>query len=233
MKLGFNPTQHQGWDPTLPQGPNPSINPLIPFLLTSILLSNHIEPFTYDEKLNFHAPWESCVSSFVTNMISARDRFMQVKFLHRAYYTPKRLTLMNPNTPVACPRCGQSSATFFHMIWSCPRLRDYWLEIADTLSRVTSLELVTDPKLMLLNVFDSRVRGKYTRLFLNYATFYARREIFLHWKDNAPPTVSLWRLKLNSVLPLYKLTYTNRNCPAKFDKIWSGWIDVWGTLGGG
>lgn len=59
--------------------------------------------------------WETCVSSFVTNMILAKDRFMQVKFLHRAYYTPKRLTIMNPSTPVACPRCGQRSASFFHM----------------------------------------------------------------------------------------------------------------------
>lgn len=35
--------------------------------------------------------WETCVFSYVSNMISARDRFIQLKFLHQAYYTPCRL----------------------------------------------------------------------------------------------------------------------------------------------
>lgn len=29
--------------------------------------------------------WETCVTSYVSIMISARDRFLQLKFLHRAY----------------------------------------------------------------------------------------------------------------------------------------------------
>lgn len=71
---------------------------------------------------------------------------------------------------------------------------------------------------MLLTVFDGYNTGRYARLFLRYATFYARREIFLHWKDALPPTIYTWRSVLNSVLPLYKITYLNRNCPQKFDK---------------
>lgn len=82
---------------------------------------------------------------------------------------------------------------------------------------------------MLLNIFNASVRGRHTRLFLSYATFYTRKEIFLHWKDAAPPTVPTWCSVLNSMLPLYKITYINRNCSGKFDKIWLGWIDAWET----
>lgn len=81
---------------------------------------------------------------------------------------------------------------------------------------------------MLLNIFGTNVQGRYTKLFLSYATYYACREIFLHWRDAAPPTVS-WCSVLNSVLPLYRIAYLNRNCPSNFDKIWSGWIAAWGS----
>lgn len=128
---------------------------------------------------------------------------MQVKFLHRAYCTPKRLTIMTPDSPVACARCGLEFASFLHMVWSCPRLGDYWTEITNTLNQVTSLDVGAHPKAMLLNIFYPNVRGKYTKLFLSYATFYARKEIFLHWKDASPPRVSSWRLAMNSILPLY------------------------------
>lgn len=82
--------------------------------------------------------WEGCLSSFVTNLISARDRFLQVKFLHRVYFTPKRIT-MNPAVPVSCPRCGTQAASFFHIVWSCPRLDPYWSAVLVDLNQVTVL----------------------------------------------------------------------------------------------
>lgn len=61
--------------------------------------------------------WEDCLCSFVTNMMSDRDRFLPFFFfLHRAYFTPKRLMAINPTVPVFCPRCGAQAASFFHMV---------------------------------------------------------------------------------------------------------------------
>lgn len=67
--------------------------------------------------------WETCVSSYIMNMTSARDHFIQLKFLHRAYYTPKRLAAMYPDTLSSCPRCGTSEASFIHMVWFFPSLQ--------------------------------------------------------------------------------------------------------------
>lgn len=75
--------------------------------------------------------WEDCLSSFVTNMISAWNRFLQIKFLHRAYFTPKRLMVMNPAVPVSCPRCSTQAASFLHMVWSCPLLDAYRLAVLE------------------------------------------------------------------------------------------------------
>lgn len=32
--------------------------------------------------------WEDCMGFYVTNMISSKDRFIQLTFLHKIYYTP-------------------------------------------------------------------------------------------------------------------------------------------------
>lgn len=61
--------------------------------------------------------WEECISSYVSNMISARDRFVQLKFLHRAYYTPSRLAAIYPERSSSCPRCRDTESSFLHMTW--------------------------------------------------------------------------------------------------------------------
>lgn len=70
--------------------------------------------------------WEDCVvSSYVSNLISAGDRFVQLKFLHMAYYTTRRLAAIYPDRSPSCSRCGDLDASFLHMTWSCPRLRSF------------------------------------------------------------------------------------------------------------
>lgn len=58
--------------------------------------------------------------------------------------------------------------------------------------------------------------------------FYARREIMMHWKSAEPPTLATWKKAVNSVLPLYKLTYESRQHPAKYDKVWLAWVGAYG-----
>lgn len=49
--------------------------------------------------------WEDCIGPYVTNMISARDRFIQLKFLHSVYYTPQRPATIYPLVRPLCTRC--------------------------------------------------------------------------------------------------------------------------------
>lgn len=160
-------------------------------------------------------------------MISARDGFLQLKFLHREYYTPRMLAVIYPDRSPACPRCGDPEASFIHMTWSCPLLQGFWEKVLADVNQAAGNTIPLRPETRLLNVTIDPSVGKYTKLLIAYATYYARREILLRW---TPPTITTWRNTLNAVLPLYKITYINRNCPSKFDKIWSSWIDSWGSL---
>lgn len=97
--------------------------------------------------------------------------------------------------------------------------------VADV-NRVTGLSLERDPLVFLLGITDNLVTTKHTKLFTFYAAYYARKTILSKWKLPDPPQLSAWRALINTVLPLYKLTYMGRNCPQKFDKIWAAWVQA-------
>ena len=172
--------------------------------------------------------WEECVSTFIPSLIAARDRFIQIKFLHQAYYTPQRLARIYPQRDPLCPRCGVQEGSFWHMVWSCPMIQRYWGRVAGILGTVSQLHVPTDPLVLLLSHLEETQGDRYSKLFLTFSLFYARREILLKWRAAEPPTVEAWTQSINNVLPLYRITYESRQCPAKFDKVWSGWIDARG-----
>lgn len=61
--------------------------------------------------------WEECVSTYIPAVIAAKDRFIQLKFLHRAYFTPHRMAKIYPHIDALCPRCRTEEGTFWHMVW--------------------------------------------------------------------------------------------------------------------
>lgn len=172
--------------------------------------------------------WEECLTTFIPYMIAAKDRFIQLKFIHRAYYTPERLARIYPILTPTCTRCELDTGTFYHMVWSCPKLHHFWRSVADTLERVCGIEIPLDPLTCLLSHLEDIAGDRYTKLFLTYSLFYARREILLKWKQKEAPTKETWLKAINNVLPLYRITYESRNCPQKYDKVWSSWIDACG-----
>lgn len=84
-------------------------------------------------------------------MIAAKDRFIQLKFLHRAYYTPQRMASIYPQLDPTRPRCRNDVGTFWHMIWYCPKLRTYWEGVAEMLSDLSWTWIPEEPMVLLLS----------------------------------------------------------------------------------
>lgn len=126
--------------------------------------------------------WSEGLQQCIPFMISARDRFVQLKFLHRVYYTPQKLSRIYPGLDDGCPKCRQSVGTFFHVVWACPVLQTYWRDIVSDVNGVAGLQLKADPMMFFLGITDNLTAGKHTKLFVFYAAYYARKEIMLLWK---------------------------------------------------
>lgn len=114
------------------------------------------------------------------------------------------------------------------MVWSCPLLRPYWEAVASTIGDICGTRIQLDPLTLLLSHFEEVEGDRYTKLCIAFSLFYARREILLRWKLAEQPMLDSWQLLVNSVLPFYRLAYESRQCPGKFNKVWSGWIDACG-----
>lgn len=92
-----------------------------------------------------------------TQSVKPHFKFIQFKWLMRAYITPTLLNKFNPNIPDVYAKCGMNG-TLFHCLWDCPYIQTFWREISDTLSCVTGEKLSMCPKLFILGIFDNNCK---------------------------------------------------------------------------
>lgn len=161
--------------------------------------------------------WADCLEQGPKLVISSGDKLIQIKFLHRVYFTPVCLSRIYPDRNPHCPRCRTQLGTYLHMFWDCPALSIFWSGIQ--LNVQLELSVPMSPELALLGIHEDEQRPHHSKLLILYL-FYAKKEILCKWSS---PALSSWESKINAALPLYKLSYIHRGCPWKFDKVWLPW----------
>lgn len=55
-------------------------------------------------------------------------------------------------------------SSFWHMVWSCPKIQPYWAAVASTLSEICKIRVQADPKLLLLSHLEDVDRDRYCKL---------------------------------------------------------------------
>lgn len=61
--------------------------------------------------------WGDCLEQVPKLVISSKDNLIQVKFLHRVYYTPARLHRIFPDRDPVCHSCKVRPGSYLHMFW--------------------------------------------------------------------------------------------------------------------
>ena len=169
--------------------------------------------------------WDDMWSSPFAYLVSARDRLIHFKFLHRIYYTPARLARIYRAASAECWRCSHSPADFSHVFWGCPVVKDYWASVLACIVEVVKIPVPSSVEVCLLGLVDGLAPARAVRTLVSLLLFYARKALLLHWKSPLAPTILFWKGLVNKVTPLYKATYLSRGCPRKFNKVWKTWID--------
>lgn len=121
--------------------------------------------------------WDKCLESGPRLVVAAGDKLTQIKFLHRVYFTPVRLSKMYSDRDPHCSRCRMHLGTFMHMFWECPALTKFWSEIYEQLNVRLELEVPRTPELALLGIHEDEQRPHHSKLLISYLFFYARKEI--------------------------------------------------------
>lgn len=99
----------------------------------------------------------------------------------------------------------------------------YWEAVFAEINLRLQLPLIPTPSLALLGVPDVDQRPHHLKLLISYLLYYAKKEILMKWLHPHKPEVVAWEMTVNAALPLYKMTYSNRGCPWKFEKVWAPW----------
>lgn len=69
--------------------------------------------------------WQEALSSPREVAIPSRIKLIQLKILHRTYYTRTTLYKMGKiDTPLCLRQCG-IPGTFYHTLWDCPAIKSY------------------------------------------------------------------------------------------------------------
>lgn len=93
-------------------------------------------------------------------------------------------------------------------------MAQFWTDVFELINVRLQLSFPVSPELALLGIQGDAQRPHCTKLLHKY---------YVSGMHPQSPLVALWESSINAVLPMYKLTYINRNCPKKYDRIWQPW----------
>lgn len=152
--------------------------------------------FSNSSNLNWKLIWQNI-------QLSSRNPNHQVihfNFIHRTYFTPCILHKMKALPSPNCTLCNQNAlGTFFHMVWECPRVAEFWKRVAEMLSNILSKTIPYLSEVLLLNdISNLELCVKQKRLWLAGLTA-AMRLIACRWKAPHSVTIQRWLLDLIDV----------------------------------
>lgn len=115
---------------------------------------------------------QDCITTYITPMMPAKDRFIKFKFLHKAYNTSWRLANIYPTVSPMCTRCNSSTGMFIHLVWSCYFICPFWESVAGALpvNYICDLTFQPIPLFLLLGIIEDVVVSGQVKLltFIKY-----------------------------------------------------------------
>lgn len=175
--------------------------------------------------------WNRAISSPQSISSNHNERLIQLYMVHRAYYTTTRLSRFRPGYVDICPKCLLSPGTFLHLLWSCPRVNGFWVQVIQFLHDKMGSPIQLCPKECILLPDPESFESRYSYSFCIESIFYAKKIIARTWLSHRSPSFPEWLNAVNCVLPLKKWIYQHRGCPTKFTKIWERWVQSELTVG--
>lgn len=149
------------------------------------------------------------------------DCLTQLYIIHRTYLTPQRIARYKPTYNPGCRLCDHTPGSLYHLIWSCPTIQAYWIQVVRFLHDQMGSPATLESKMCLLGLLPDLDAHKPLCTFLHETLFMARKVVARNWMQALPPTSQCWKKEISDTLPYKKLIYVHRGCPLKYEKAWS------------
>lgn len=148
---------------------------------------------------------------------------MSLKITVRWYYTPAVLTTFNPQLSNSCWRqCGMRG-DLLHILWKCPKLKNYWEKVFQIISELTQSQISPNPALALLPLEADLVPSDMGHSVLNILLA-ARLLITRKWKSDIPPSITEVVDLTNLHCTYERMLASSLGCLCTYLDLWSLWL---------
>ncbi|KAJ1182089.1 hypothetical protein NDU88_007284 [Pleurodeles waltl] len=146
--------------------------------------------------------WQVSTTLLYNTVKPAALRRNNLFSIHRAFWTPRKLSRLRQDNVVRCKKCGSASADDLHMFIDCLLLLTFWQEVGDAVNDILPSSPEVRPLIVMFGCSDeTRKMGRDGAKLLFYMMLVARREICRKWISPVPPTFIEWK---NSLIYYYK-----------------------------
>ena len=117
------------------------------------------------------------------------------------------------------------------MLWSCPKVQDYWRVIHNNIQRITGLDDIPfNASLFILgDPATLREVAPYLAEWIQTAIMLGRKLLVKDWKSSTTPATSYWFSSLGQLAALERLSYRLMDRMDKYDLKWTHYH--WHILG--
>ena len=110
---------------------------------------------------------------------------------------------MNLSTTPNCSFCPLNvSGTFLHMMWECPKVQYFWVQVVKFLSDKFQLNIPCCPKYMLLNDNDTLLLNTVQRRVWLAGSTAAKKMLTLRWQSPHTLPFNQWKQSLLDIVTL-------------------------------
>ena len=124
-------------------------------------------------------------------------KFTQYNYLHQSYLDPVKISKMFGGMTRNCPRCTASQASFYHMVWECGKITEFWERIVAHINRTLHRNMQVNPLECLLGVLKRPTLKKVGNRLIDLSLGVARKSIAKYWKSPAGPKYEGWNREMS------------------------------------
>ena len=168
------------------------------------------------------ADWKYICTKAQTQTINTRLKLLQYKWLMRTYVTPVKLNKFNGSIPDVCFKCNDKG-TFFHCVWECAHIKNFWKEISHFINQSISVDLPLLPVVFILGIYPSNVNN-YESAFIDMCSLQAKLMIALSWKNVKRPSLAQWFRGMLSCSSMEKISLFVKGKLNIYEKVWGPFL---------
>ena len=113
-----------------------------------------------------------------------------------------------------------------HVMWSCPKINQYWMKIHGYIVRVLKRHFVLCPKLYILG--DYKVLSAFPQPLKSWTRtviMIGRQIILRNWKKHGEPPLQDWLTELGKVAAYERMSYRMQDRTEKYFLKWGMYLD--------